>query len=106
MIGANPLRRAIAAPAAVLMLAAQLIAAAHIHPWADASAFSRSGALVSGEIACPVCALHAHAPANTSIAPQFIRPLPEYEFVAASIDPRLLSTRRPQLLGRAPPAAV
>jgi len=99
-------RRAIAATAAALLLAAQLVAAAHVHPWAYAKAFSSGAQAGANDAACPLCILHAHAPLNTTSTPVLVKPLASEHFVAVTMRSRLPSASKPQLFGRAPPASI
>jgi hypothetical protein len=99
-------RRAAATMATVLLLAAQLIAAAHFHPDMLIRSVSDEAHLSSAEIACPVCVFHAHTVTSTIAAFMLIVPFLAQEFVATALRSRLLSTQRLQLFGRAPPASV
>jgi hypothetical protein len=99
-------RNIVAAGAALLFLAAQLIAAAHVHPWAYAKAFSNGAQVAGGEASCPVCALHAQTSVSTTNAPVLAHPLTVQWFYAAAMIARLLCAPKSQLFGRAPPASV
>jgi hypothetical protein len=99
-------RNIVAAGAALLFLAAQLIATAHVHPWAYARAFSNGAQVAASEASCPVCALHAQTPVSTTNAPVLAHPLIVQRFDAAAMLSRLLCVPKSQLFGRAPPAPV
>ena len=95
-----------AASAAALLFAVQLIAAAHVHPWAWTDSLSRAAQLSPSDTACPVCLVHAHAPISTTNAPVLVRPLLVQRLFAAVMISRLLCAPKPQLFGRAPPASI
>jgi hypothetical protein len=99
-------RRGLAGLAAACVLAAQLIAAAHVHPWAYVDAFSSAAHASINEAACPVCVLHAHAPVCATGLPALARPLLLERFFTQSAALQPVADRKPQLFGRAPPASL
>ncbi len=106
MIFALAHRRRMAALTAACVLAAQLVAAVHVHPWAYVDAYSQAAHSGISEAACPICILHAHAPACASALPALAQPLvakPLFIYAALLTPPGVPET---QLFGRAPPASV
>ena len=99
-------RRSIAATVAVLLLATQLLAAAHVHPGMFIKSVSDSAHEGVAEIGCPVCIFHAHTATNAAVTFVLILPFLAEAFVATAIRSRLLCTPKAQLFGRAPPASV
>ena len=99
-------RRAIATIVATLLLAAQLIAAAHVHPGMLIKSVSDGARVGGAEIACPVCIFHAHTATNAAGAFMLIVPFLAEVFVATATRSRLLCAPKPQLFGRAPPASA
>jgi hypothetical protein len=98
-------RRSIAASVAALLLLAQLIASAHVHPGFLLKGLG-DGAHFLSDAACPICVFHAHAPISGTTAPVLERPLAGEGFVALAFSSRLFVIPKPQLFGRAPPASV
>jgi hypothetical protein len=98
--------RGFAAVIAGLLLLAQIFAAAHVHP----DAFRRivvDGTQVNlSEAACPVCLFHFHSPTTANPVPSLARPLLNENIIVAAAHSRLLCCAKPQLFGRAPPAAA
>jgi len=106
MISALARRRTMVVFTAACVLAAQLVAAAHVHPWAYVDAYSQAAHPNISEAACPVCVLHAHAPACASFLPALIHPVAaEPLFVYAALLTPLCAPKT-RLFGRAPPASV
>jgi len=99
-------RRSVAAAVAALLLAAQLVAAAHVHPWALVNTVSKDAQLSASDALCPICLFHAQTPATTANAPILARPLSIHRFFAVATLSRLFCAPKPQLFGRAPPASV
>ena len=99
-------RRGVAAAIAAMILMAQLIAAAHVHPWLLVKGITDSAHVAISEAACPVCALHAHAPASANSIFLLMIPFLSEAFVATARRSRLLCLAKPQLFGRAPPASA
>jgi len=100
-------RRTVAAVAAGLLLMAQLLIAAHVHPGLLIKSISdRTHIAAVSEAVCPVCALQVHAPGSATAVFLLIVPLLSEGFVATARRSRLLCLAKPQLFGRAPPAAV
>jgi hypothetical protein len=99
-------RGGLATLAAACILAAQLIAAAHVHPWAYVDAFSSAAHGSINEAACPVCVLHAHAPVCATGLPILARPLTIERFFTQSPELQPVAGPKPQLFGRAPPASL
>ncbi|MGO9062352.1 MAG: hypothetical protein ACLQU2_34075 [Candidatus Binataceae bacterium] len=98
-------RRTVAAVAATLLLAAQLLIAAHVHPGMLIKGIAdRTHIAAVSEVACPVCALHVHAPGNANAVFLLIIPFLSEAYVATARRSRLLCLAKPQLFGRAPPA--
>jgi hypothetical protein len=91
---------------ATLLLTAQLIAAAHVHPGMLVKSVSDAAHLGTTEIACPVCIFHAHTATNATSALMLVAPFLAEAFVATATRSRLLCAPKPQLFGRAPPASV
>jgi hypothetical protein len=98
--------RRMAALTAACVLAAQLVAAAHVHPWAYVDAYCRAAHPSVSEAACPVCVLHAHAPACASGLPALIQPVAAEPFFAYAALLTPLCAPATQLFGRAPPKPV
>lgn len=99
-------RRVVATVAATLLLAAQLIAAAHVHPGMLIKSVSDGARIGAAEIACPVCIFHAYSATNAAGTFMLVVPFLGEAFVATATQSRLLSTPKPQLFGRAPPASA
>lgn len=97
--------RSIAAIVAALVLLAQLIAAAHVHPDLLLKGISDRGQAAPSEVACPICAFHVHTPTSTAAAFLLVALFLTERFVATARRSRLLCASKPQLFGRAPPAA-
>ncbi len=90
--------------AAVLLLFAQSIAAAHYHP-RPASAHPSLAAVVSAETGqCALCLLACHFPGDSSSAPAVVRP--RFAFYTAPVPSagRALATGRSRAQTRAPPS--
>jgi hypothetical protein len=98
--------RSVAAGIAMLILLAQLISAAHVHPWLLVRGISNSAHFDISEASCPVCALHAHTPSSTAAMFLLIIPFLSEAFVATARRSRLLCLAKPQIFGRAPPASA
>jgi hypothetical protein len=99
-------RRAIATVVATLLLAAQLIATAHVHPGMFIKSVSDGARVGAAEIACPVCIFHAHTATAAADAFMLVVPFLAEAFVATATRSRLLCAPKPQLFGRAPPASA
>lgn len=99
-------RRAVATVVATLVLAAQLIAAAHVHPGMLIKSVSDGAHPGAAEIACPLCIFHAFTATAAIGAFMLVVPFLAEAFVATATRSRLLCTPKPQLFGRAPPASV
>jgi hypothetical protein len=84
---------------------AQLAATAHVHPGFLLKGVSNAHGVAS-EVTCPICVFHAHAPSSTFGAFLLVVPFLSEAFVATARRSRLLSAPKPQLFGRAPPAAA
>jgi hypothetical protein len=97
-------RGRVSALLAACLLAAQLIAAAHVHPWAYLNAFSKGVHANASEAACPVCVLHAHAPVCAAGLPALAQPILAERFLAHAALLSPICVPKPQLFGRAPPA--
>jgi hypothetical protein len=91
---------------AASLLLAQLAATAHVHPGFLIKGVSDAAHGVASEVACPICVFHAHAPSSTIRAFLLVVPFLSEAFVATARRSRLLSAPKPQLFGRAPPAAA
>ena len=102
----HPSRRAVATVVAILLLAAQLIAAAHVHPGMLVESVSDGARVGAAEIACPLCIFHAFTATNATGTFMLVVPFLAEAFVATATRSRLLCTSKPQLFGRAPPASV
>jgi hypothetical protein len=98
--------RSVASVIAALILLAQLISAAHVHPWFLVKGISSSAHVDINEAFCPVCALHAHTPSSTTATFLLIIPFLSEAFVATARRSRLLYSAKPQRFGRAPPASA
>ncbi len=99
-------QRGLAAAVAALLLVAQLLAAAHVHPGMLVRSVSDSAHIGPAEIACPVCIFHAHSATSATALFLLVIPFFSEAFVATATRARLLCTPKPQLFGRAPPASV
>jgi hypothetical protein len=91
---------------AVSLLLAQLIATAHVHPGFLIKGVSDGAHGVASEVTCPICVFHAHAPSSAAAAFLLVVPFLSEGFVATARRSRLLCAPKPQLFGRAPPAAA
>jgi hypothetical protein len=60
----------------------------------------------AAELACPVCIFHAFTATNAPEAFMLVVPFLAEAFVATAARSWLLSTPKPQLFGRAPPASA
>jgi len=98
--------RRVAVAIAALLLLAQLIATAHVHPGFLIKGVSDGAHGVVSEVSCPICVLHAHAPSSAGAAFLLAVPFLSETFVATARRSRLLCAPKPQLFGRAPPALV
>lgn len=99
----NRNQRILATAVAMLVMVAQLMAAAHVHPGMLIKSVSDSAKAGVAEVVCPVCVFHAHGAANTAALFMLIVPCLAEASVATATRSRLLSTPKPQLFGRAPP---
>ena len=99
-------RRAIATIVATLLLAAQLIAAAHVHPGMLVKSVSDGTRMGAAEIVCPVCVFHAHTASAAAGPFMLIVPFLAEAFVATATRSRILCAPKPQIFGRAPPASA
>lgn len=97
-------RLPVAVPVAALVLLAQLIAAAHVHPDLLVKRISDGTHAAMSEAACPVCAFHVHTPTSAAAAFLLVALFFAEGFVATARRSRLLCAPKPQLFGRAPPA--
>ncbi|HEV3109505.1 MAG TPA: hypothetical protein VGY99_03345 [Candidatus Binataceae bacterium] len=102
----HPSRRAVATIVATLLLTAQLIATAHVHPGMFVKSLSDGARVGAAEIACPVCIFHAHTATNATGTFMLVVPFLAEAFVATATRSRLLSAPKPQLFGRAPPVSA
>jgi hypothetical protein len=102
----NKHRRGLAATLVVLLLAVELIAAAHVHRWAWADSYSNAAQLSTGEAACPLCLFHARTPVSIAGGPVLAKPLSAHRFSVTALAARLLCAPLLHRFGRAPPAAV
>lgn len=105
-VSANKRGRRVAVAIAALLLVTQLIATAHVHPGFLIKGVSDGAHGVVGEVTCPICVFHAHAPSSAAAAFMLVVPFLSEVFVATARRSRLLCAPKPQLFGRAPPAAA
>ncbi len=105
-MSADKARAGVAAAVAVLLLLAQLIAAAHVHPGFLIQGVSDGAHGAASEVICPICVFHAHAPSSAAAVFLLVIPFLSEAFVATARRSRLLCAPKPQLFGRAPPAAA
>jgi hypothetical protein len=98
-------RRVIATVVATLLLAAQLIAAAHVHPGMLIKSVSDRARVGAAEIACPVCIFHAYTATTATGTMMLVVPFLAEASVATATRSRLLYAPKSQLFGRAPPAS-
>jgi len=92
--------------ALALLVAVQLLGAAHFHPPVAAKATAQSSSSAVEPDLCPICLHHCHTPSALAATPAFGRPI-------AIVEPRIVAARSlipfefPSLLfGRAPPALI
>lgn len=105
-MSADKERGGVAVAIAALLLLAQLIATAHVHPGFLIQGVSDGAHSVASEVTCPICVLHAHSPSSAAAVFLLAIPFLSEAFVATARRSRLLCTPKPQLFGRAPPAAA
>jgi hypothetical protein len=98
--------RRVAVAIAALLLVAQLIATAHVHPGFLIKGLSDGAHGVASEVTCPICVFHAHSPSSAAAVFLLVVPFLSEAFVATARRSRLLCAPKPQLFGRAPPAAA
>ncbi|HUY18436.1 MAG TPA: hypothetical protein VMV15_04340 [Candidatus Binataceae bacterium] len=97
-------RRALAI--AALLLSAQFLALAHVHPFAFDKGFHANAQVVANDGLCALCLLHFNCPASASPPIVVARPpLVEALPIATASSP-LRSSVKTCLFGRAPPAAL
>jgi len=98
-------RRGIAGFVAVILLLAQSVGAAHLHPFPSPQKYV-TGAAVSVDGLCALCLVRFHSPAAFIAAPHPMAPaLSELTALCtARSEPR--SSYRSHLFGRAPPASI
>jgi len=89
---------------AVCLLAAQLIAAAHVHAWNNSGITSRASHPVITDAVCAVCVLQAHAPLCAAAVPILPQPTVCALKAACAALSHPLVAPKCQRYGRAPPA--
>ena len=89
---------------ACCVLFAQLVAAAHVHPWYYSGVVSRGVHPVATDATCAVCVLHVHAPVCAAALPVLPQPSIAQASVACAARSRALCPPQSRLCGRAPPA--
>jgi hypothetical protein len=104
-LNSGPLRsgRGVALIVAVLLLAAQSLATAHIHfkdlrPGAEQTRVA--------ETFCPLCLFYFHSPKNQGATPLIVRPAVVQRPVAIDTDAQLITDPPLLLFSRAPPIAL
>ena len=95
--------RGVALAVAVLLLAAQSIATAHIH-FKDLRAGAERTRVA--ETFCPLCLFHFHSPKNPGTSPILVRPAAVQRQSAAQTGARLFIVSVSLLFSRAPPAPL
>ena len=105
-VSADKERGGIAVAVAALLLLAQLIATAHVHPGFLIQGVSDGAHGIASEVTCPICVLHAHSPSSAAAVFLLVIPFLSEAFVATARRSRLLCAPKPQLFGRAPPAVA
>jgi len=105
-MSADKERGGVAAAVAALLLLAQLIATAHVHPGFLIKGVSDGAHGAVSEVTCPLCVFHAHSPSSAAAVFLLVVPFLSEAFVATARRSRLLCAPKPQLFGRAPPAAA
>lgn len=95
--------RGVALAVAVLLLAAQSIATAHIH-FKDFRAGLEQTQVA--ETFCPLCLFHFHSPKNPGPAPILVRPALVLLQAAADTSTRLIALLNSATFSRAPPAPL
>jgi hypothetical protein len=85
------------------VLLAQVLAAAHVHPWSYSGITSRATHPVVTDAACAVCILHAHAPVCAAAVPTLPQPTICAGRVACPALPGAFCAPKSQRFGRAPP---
>jgi hypothetical protein len=95
--------RGVALAVAVLLLAAQSLATAHIH-FKDFRAGAEQTRVA--ETFCPLCLFHFHSPRNPGAAPLVVRPAVAQRPVVIDADAELIAAPSLLLFSRAPPIAL
>lgn len=93
----------VALTVAVLLLAAQSIATAHIH-FKDLRAGAEQTRVA--ETFCPLCLFHFHSPRNPGAAPLLVRPAVVQRPLTTDAGAQLIATPSSFLFSRAPPIAL
>ncbi len=92
--------------AAVVLVLAQLLSAAHFHPLAGQIKYSAGAVAAVDDGLCAACLLHFNSPYAFTVIPTLDTLLWSRRVVACAAQPRLFSAYRSSLFGRAPPASV
>jgi hypothetical protein len=98
--------RRVATIAAITLLLAQMIAAAHYHRVAVQQEVASSAGAGIADTSCAICAAHFHSPVTSAVVPALDTPTALDAIVPIAVQTGPLSTLIPKLFGRAPPASV
>jgi hypothetical protein len=99
-------RRGIVSLAAAVLILAQLLSAAHFHPFAGPHKYSANSIAAIGDGLCAECLLHFNTPYASAALPTAAAPLWSQSVGVAAVQPRLFASYRSSLFSRAPPASV
>src|SRR5208282_1162044 len=99
-------RRGTASLAAVVLILAQLLSAAHFHPFAGQQKYSASSVAAVDDGLCAECLLYFNTPYAFAALPALGAPLWSQPVGVPAVQPRLFAPYRSNLFGRAPPASV
>ena len=99
-------RRGIASLAAAVLILAQLLSAAHFHPFAGPRKYSATSVTAVDDGLCAECLLHFNTPYAYTALPTTGAPLWSQPAGVPAVQPRQFASYRSSLFGRAPPASV
>ena len=99
-------RRGAASLAVAVLILAQLLSAAHFHPFAGQHRYSASSVAAVDDGLCAQCLLHFNTPYAFAALPALGAPLWSQPVGVAALQPRLFASYRSSLFGRAPPTSV
>jgi len=90
-----------------MLLTAQAIAAAHVHPLGPSRRFEAQSQLIALDDGfCALCLFHFNCPVSASSQSALARPAPVTVAIVFAIATRMLSSAKSCLFGRAPPVPL